>query len=161
MGGRASRRKGCRTELILRDSLRLMGWSANRVPLSGAAQGFKGDVIAERGEQRVNFEMKSRKDAFKKIYELYFLYFKRTQDEVLSFVLPATDKEQSTCVAVSTSLDAVLERGGVFPFPGNLPEYAVYKRTFKKIENLRKLLGAADVLVLKDDRRPLLYLRFK
>jgi len=34
-------------EYRIRDILRKRGWKANRVPVSGAAEGFKGDVIAD------------------------------------------------------------------------------------------------------------------
>lgn len=161
MSGLKSRRRGMRGEYMLRNALRVMGWTADRVPSSGAAQGFRGDVRATRNGQTILFEMKNHSGVFKKIYDLYFAHTKRTQDDLMPFVAPATTEGRSYCVSVSTSLDAVLEKGGIFLFPENMPEFKEYARTFTKICGMQKLLGEADVLVLKDDRQPLLYVSYK
>jgi Holliday junction resolvase len=47
MSGRKSRRKGKTGELELVAYARNMGLAATRIPLSGASEGFKGDIIIE------------------------------------------------------------------------------------------------------------------
>jgi hypothetical protein len=60
MGGRASKQKGSRFELSLAKAI-----GGRKVPLSGAAAGWKGDVIGPDG---LRYECKVRKDGFKQIY---------------------------------------------------------------------------------------------
>lgn len=57
--GRGSKRKGYRGEREFAD---LVG--GQRVPLSGAAEGFENDVILDG----IRFEVKRRKDGFKTLY---------------------------------------------------------------------------------------------
>ena len=79
MGGKASRDKGCRSEREVVHILREAGITADRVPLSGAAEGFKGDVRVGLDEWRGNgndiihpltgaWECKVRADGFKSQY---------------------------------------------------------------------------------------------
>lgn len=56
MGGRASRDKGARFERALAQAL-----NGKRVPLSGAAAGFKGDVVYPFRDRELKAECKSRK----------------------------------------------------------------------------------------------------
>jgi Holliday junction resolvase len=68
-GGRASRQKGNRTERAVVRLLQERGFSAERVPLSGAARGrFGGDVsVPVLGIDR-RVEVKVRGDGFREIY---------------------------------------------------------------------------------------------
>lgn len=59
MSGRRSKRKGSRVE---REFAKLIG--GKRVPLSGASEGYKGDVVG----QGMTWELKARKDGFKMLY---------------------------------------------------------------------------------------------
>lgn len=59
MSGRRSKQKGNRTE---REFARLIG--GRRVPLSGAVDGYKGDVIG----LGMTWECKARRDGFKQLY---------------------------------------------------------------------------------------------
>jgi len=63
------RSKGRRTEYEVRDILKANGISADRVPLSGASQGFKGDIIFIRNDKKYVGEVKARQDSFKEIYK--------------------------------------------------------------------------------------------
>ncbi|HEW92324.1 MAG TPA: hypothetical protein ENF81_07260 [Thermotogaceae bacterium] len=63
--GKYERRKGYRGEYNLVKKLKKMGLDARRVPLSGSAEGFKGDVIVEG----MTGEVKVRRHSFKKLYE--------------------------------------------------------------------------------------------
>jgi Holliday junction resolvase len=158
--GKASRDKGKRGEYNLRDYLRKQEWKADRVPSSGAAQGFKGDVKAthaKHGEKL--FELKCRKETFKKIYELYYAHVAKAGDDLLAVAMPEPGM-QHVCVNISTSLEAVLGGADHHVLPQHHPLYAQYGRTFRKIANLEKLLGESDILVLRDDRQAFLFIRF-
>ena len=66
--GKASRDKGYRGEAaVVRKALE-HGVAANRVPLSGAVQGYPGDVILHSNGVEWTFEVKVRKSGFKQIY---------------------------------------------------------------------------------------------
>lgn len=95
--GRASRQKGMRGEYVLRDHLRSLGKDAVRVPLSGASEGFKGDVVIQSTGE--TFEMKSRKCSFGTIYSAYFM-MKGPKDK-LAFNL------DGVCIAIGTSFEEV------------------------------------------------------
>lgn len=157
MSGHKSRRRGKRGEYLLRDYLRQRGWVADRVPTSGAAQGFKGDVKATKYGKTLLFEVKNHSNAFKSIYALYDEHTKLAQDDLLSFVCP---NEAKLCVGISTSLDAVLDGPDVYEFQDRNPLNEKYKRTFKKIAGMQKLLGESDILVLKDNHKPFLFIRY-
>lgn len=158
MSGKMSRDKGKRNEYLLRDALRMMGWKADRVPSSGAAQGFPGDIKASRDGKDLLFELKARKDTFKMIYALYAEQISTQKDDVLAVAIPGGEK---LCVAVSSSLDAVLGPVDLHSHVEHHPLFKKYKRTFAKIGNLQKLLGQADILAIKDNNKPFLYLRFR
>lgn len=54
MTGAASKRKGSAFERHIVQFFTAMGWYAKRVPLSGAADGFKGDVQTARSQEDWN-----------------------------------------------------------------------------------------------------------
>lgn len=60
--GRAPRQKGDRLERAIVATLKAHGIDADRVPLSGSAAGYPGDVRAVIGGQELTLECKSRKD---------------------------------------------------------------------------------------------------
>ena len=64
-----SRDKGSRFEREIVNELRSAGLDAYRVPLSGAAIGYKGDVHIRLGDRNLSLEAKSRASGFKFIYE--------------------------------------------------------------------------------------------
>ncbi len=61
MSGKPSRDKGARVERELVSKLREKGIAAKRVPLSGAAEGFKGDIVIEHFTKSWQVEVKARK----------------------------------------------------------------------------------------------------
>ena len=69
MAGKAPKEKGARLERLIVDILNSYGLSAKRVPLSGAATGFKGDIHATVNGQQLQFEAKSRRKGFAFIYD--------------------------------------------------------------------------------------------
>jgi Holliday junction resolvase len=68
MSGRAPRQKGDRTERAVVQALRSAGIPAKRVPLSGSANGYPGDIQALLGGREMTLEVKSRKD-YKTLYD--------------------------------------------------------------------------------------------
>ena len=62
MGGKAARRKGSRVERQIVKLHREVDIKAKRVPLSGAAEGYKGDIIVELSKgDTLQGEIKARK----------------------------------------------------------------------------------------------------
>jgi hypothetical protein len=159
MGGRESRNKGVRGEYLLRDHLRSLGYTSDRVPLSGAAHGaaWKGDVTASKDGKSLVFEMKFRKDEYKSIYELLDS-FKMTTSNGVVFA--------DVCIAFGYSLEHVLienfylnENMGIPGTPIS-PLSPKHRKTLRKLVGLRKLLGTADILVLKINNKPLLFVKY-
>jgi hypothetical protein len=67
--GRGCKEKGNRGERELVELLRAMGATARRVPLSGATEDFKGDVLLEiEPGSEVQLEVKRRNQGFSPIY---------------------------------------------------------------------------------------------
>lgn len=64
-----SRRKGYRTEHEIVKKLRGYGINTRRVPLSGGAPFFSGDILIEINGKEYKCEVKARKDGFKQIYK--------------------------------------------------------------------------------------------
>jgi len=64
--GKSQRDKGYRGERAVVKFLQAHGISAKRVPLSGAAEGFPGDVIVA---DKYTAEVKWRKNGFKELYK--------------------------------------------------------------------------------------------
>jgi hypothetical protein len=62
MSGRAPRRKGDRLERAVVKQLQAAGLGAKRVPLSGSAAGYPGDVCVELAGRELTLECKSRRD---------------------------------------------------------------------------------------------------
>lgn len=59
--GRSNKRKGSRVERQIVHLHRDAGYTAKRVPLSGAAEGFKGDVLVDLPDGILQAEIKARK----------------------------------------------------------------------------------------------------
>lgn len=161
--GRSQRQKGAREERLLVEDLRKAGWDAKRVPLSGAAQGFKGDVIAEKEGRTYVLEKKSRKDEFKTVYEAYAALKKEYAISLCTFTLVA-DIGGAVCVDLTDNLDDLLP--GLGFIPAYLPLTQVkaaeqHGRALKRLLGFRKWVKDADVLVLRDNGRPHLYVRYR
>jgi Holliday junction resolvase len=163
MAGNQSRHKGLRNEYALRDAVRAEGFVANRVPSSGAAEGFKGDVTFAKDGIHGVMELKARKASFGKVYLLYDTF--KTND-VFSIAVPAIPPEQGVhCISIHPTLAAAL--GGTdyylahkqYTFKDNW--VGMYNRTVTKLVNMKEMKGKSDILVVKDDRRPFLFIRYR
>lgn len=153
MSGNYSRNKGSRGEYALRDHFRRLGFESNRVPSSGAAEGFKGDVTYKRDLIQGTVELKCRKDAFRNIYAMY-----DKEERGGKLCLITTDGVTDRLVLITKSFiiaTSAVCHEDVFKAYG--PEY---KRVVKKVGNLYKLKQSCDLLVLKDDRKDFLFLRY-
>ncbi len=157
--GKASRDKGARVERALVEELKTKyGWTqVFRVPLSGASQGFKGDVVATPTGLTAhrNFEVKSRAKAFKRVYDLLRKHRVADRGEI-SF--QASD---GTCVVASFHPDPMFISASNFRFP---PSSGFQDKTdrlaMQYLAKCREWLGKSDVLVLKGDREPFVYIRY-
>lgn len=146
MSGLYSRNKGKRNEYLLRDLLRSQGWVADRVPSSGAAQGFKGDIRASKGDCEVLLELKARANSFSKLYKM-----------AETGGLGAYAHNQG-CVILEPTLDRVLESPLAFYPPREFGEHAV--KGVETAMKLKKLLGESQILVVRDDRKPMIFIRY-
>lgn len=156
MGGLMSRRKGLRVEYLVRDYLRELKIYDDvfRVPLSGASEGYKSDVVGRRQGLEDTFEVKARASGFDTIYDLY----NANKDDNGFVGLADTADGATVLVAISTKfLDVWKAHENWFKkadFKG--PQ----KKTFNKTLRLRELLQGAKYLVIKANNKPLLFLRF-
>jgi hypothetical protein len=140
-----------RNEYLLRDILRLGGYEAHRVPSSGAAEGFKGDVAFSKDGKQHLAEVKSRKEHFKPIYEAY------TKFGEFAVAVPV-ENGPLLCVSVSASMDAALSNSAVYVPPGT---DKVMAKAIRKLLSIQDMLQASDILVVRDDRKPFLYVRYR
>lgn len=149
--GKYSRDKGKRGEYQARDALRADGFLADRVPSSGAAQGFKGDIKFSRNGVTMLAEVKVRAgQSFKHVYQL----FADTSQNGLTSVYHARDTQDLTCIDIADKMSTLLASDGYYnPLPGH--------KGIKQALKLQEMLKEADVLIIKNDRKPFLYLRYK
>lgn len=148
--GKMQRTKGGRVERLLVKTLNTLGYEALRVPLSGASKGYKGDVIVKVPETGAEYliEVKSRKDSFKSLYA-----FLSQHKGAHSLWL------DGNCVDIGLDIDVALNPHGIYR-----PASAVFpddKRTLNRLVTFKKWLGEAEILVLKDNNKPFIYLRYR
>lgn len=136
MGGKMSRNKGSRVERELVALLREDGWEAFRVPLSGAAQGFKGDVVASKGGKMLTFEVKARATMFDWVYDLL------------------SEDGQATSILEGVSVGTYNK---TYQWLATLHE----KHAKRLLKYRADWLGSADILVIKGDRQPFLFITLK
>jgi hypothetical protein len=139
-----SKAKGSRVEYEVRDYFRSIGFTADRVPASGAAQGFKGDVrvISPTGHEFV-VEVKARKDLFKLIYAY-----------LDNISMPLSVSFKGSLIDVSYDFKDLCDRE-------YYPEILDTSRDLDRILKLRKFIQTCDYLVIKGDRKPLVFIRFQ
>lgn len=148
MGGKASRNKGKVGEYQARDYFRSLGMIADRVPSSGAAQGFPGDIKVI-GKDGVSFlvEVKFRKAEFKSIYELK----QRIRNNPILVY-----KGDITCILADTYEDLYSMSSMYTITSGGSP----LPKGFLKLFGMQKWVKGSDVLMIKDNNKPFLFLRY-
>lgn len=151
MGGRMSRNKGKQNEYLVRDYFRSLGFIANRVPSSGASQGFKGDITLEKEGLKLKCEVKVRENEFKTIYALC--------DDLHSDPL---------CLMLGTRYAVISRDFNSLGFGTDriawpifiMPDGDKRIRTVKKIFNLERLVKECDFLAVRINYKPFLFIRF-
>lgn len=158
-----SRGKGARVERIVIDWVRQLGYTAYRIPFSGAAPGEKGDVKIEIPNTRIGDrpmdakfiygEVKARHTSFNTIYTLY----NKLRRGNPTLCVDAGE----TLFMVTTDFNSL----GIITPPGayifdkyvvSTPENNILKRIVK----MKELLKGCEFLVLKGNNRPLLFVRY-
>lgn len=140
-GGLYARQRGNRAEYQVRDDMRNAGFQVDRIPASGASQGFKGDLRARIDGAEFTVEVKIRKDEFKILYEAIELYY--TLDWVFGY----------KNVLISTKPTLLFSRHGTMALPIDPKLATLFK-------NCRKYLVNCDILAIKQNRKPILYMRW-
>lgn len=146
MSGRMSRNKGARNERQLVKYLESKGYHALRVPLSGAAKGFKHDVTAEKDGVTYTFELKVRANEYESIYHFY------ETNKQGGIVRVGSGGDAAEVLVMSNEFERVLEMTGAYP--------ANTTRTVKKLFNMRNLLNGAQFLVIRGDRLGFLFIQY-
>lgn len=136
-----SKAKGTSSEYEIRDYFRNLGYEAHRVPASGAAQGFPGDVLVKGKGETFLIEVKRRKDSFKLIYKELGLA------EAWHF------SHGSICVSIARDYSGLTHEG-------HYPNVETSKAV-RKIFKIKEFLGKADTLVIRDDRKPWLFIKYR
>lgn len=158
MSGRYSRNKGKRIEYEVRDLFRAEGFTADRVPSSGAAQGFKGDIrVISSSGQTYLVEVKGRKCEFKSIYELRD---KLDTYPPVSRGIAILGGESPLLITLVRSISELFKIGNEHYLLVSDKGYNLTKH-IQKCMSLHKYVKECDILVVKDDRRPPLFLRYE
>lgn len=152
-GGKFSRNKGRREEQQLVLYLANLGYKAERILRQYFASG-EADVKATKDGVTYTFENKSRNKSFKSIYDAYFS--ERDVDGVFRFV----QTSGSTAVAVSTHFTALLGPDQAFRNMEASPGTRLIKMACNRMVKLKELKQSADFLVIKDNGKPRLFLRY-
>lgn len=106
--GKAQRDKGARFEREIVHALRAYGLRADRVPLSGASEGFKGDVrLIDHNEVSMTIECKKRAHGQKQIREWI--------EEADLLVLGADRQEALVVLRLKDFCELQAEAGQVLP----------------------------------------------
>lgn len=152
--GKMSRDKGARSERQLRDELIRYGWQeVARVPLSGAVKSkaeYQDDVVGTAPDGKLyRFENKARATGFDSIYA----------------VLPREDSHQAVFLETGEMLTIALTPNAAI---SNVHYLTVsefdekHQRVFRSVaKKCRDWIGNADILSLKQDRKPFIYVRYR
>jgi hypothetical protein len=151
--GMSQRRKGLRVEYLVRDRMRELGYECHRVPSSGAAQGFKGDLECRKEGQEFKIEVKGSTTKFKTLYSLYTKY--RPGTGTVRFFIHGEG-----IVAFGPFFEDVRRANEHFPVISADNTPAKDMRGFKFILGLKKLLGESDYLAIKQDNQVILFIKF-
>lgn len=153
--GKASRDKGARSERALRDELIRHGWSeVRRVPLSGAvktSEAYQDDVVGRPPGygSEIRFENKARATGFDSIYEMLASFGDRVCFSVGNGDLCVVTLDPSIALESATFSDIT----------GYTPTQQKIMRSI--VKKCRDWIGNAQILSLKQDRMPFLYIRYR
>lgn len=152
--GLRSRSKGARSERQLRDELIRFGWQdVRRVPLSGAVKtslAYQDDVVGRPPGwgSEIRFENKARATGFDTIYDLL-----PPSVEHIAFA-----DEHQRCVVLSLNPNVAIAIHSFTPISQfDAKTQKVLKQIVKKCVDW---IGQAQVLSLKQDRKPFIFCRY-
>lgn len=158
MSGLKSKRKGYAAERGLVKELIAKGYVARRQPCSGSIRGFEGDVVVEvpGRPKAVIIEVKCRRDEFKRIYAMVEGPVDQCGGVIFNYegIGILVTKEFSKCGFTATEF--------VPPVANPVSKEAI--ASLKKLHSLQKHLKSnnvmSDLLVIKIDYKPYLYIRY-
>lgn len=152
----SQRAKGKKGEYDVRNYFRENGFVSHRVPSSGSAHGFPGDVLVKH-PNGTNFlvEVKIRKDEFKSIYKL----IENDHTEVIRHVY---NGKQVTVAKDFFSLFSQEHKGRAEHTDSSLndPEDKEFRKVIKKLDKMHEWVKGSDYLVVRMDRKPFLFIRY-
>jgi hypothetical protein len=148
--GLFSRQKGRRGEQQLVLYLAQRGYKAERILRQYQTPGCPD--VKTLSPKEYTFELKTYMNNFKSIYDFY--YSNRSDEfPIVGLVLGTQSK---CCVAISTDFDKLEEaKDIIFDYPTDSQ-----KMITKRLMTLNKKRGVADFLVLKDNNKPRLFLKY-
>lgn len=153
MAGSKSRSKGRRGEQQLVLYLTKRGYRAERILQQYQFAG-QPDVKAVKDGVVLTFESKLRRDSFKSIYRVY--YSDRDSDGLLCFTMGSG----SVCVALSTDFESLLNIDRSFRNLALFPPAKKDVKVYERIVKLNALRQAANYLVIRDNNKPSIFLRY-
>lgn len=151
--GRFSRNKGRREEQQLVLYFAKKGYKAERV-LRQYQQSGQPDIIIEKEGKSYTLENKSRRNSFKSIYDLYAS--EKEADGALRFVTYSS----GTAVIMSSEFNLLLNPENPFKNLALSPPISKKLKVYNRIVKLKELKQSADFLVIKDNGKPRLFLRY-
>lgn len=157
MSGLMSRNKGLREERALVHYLLEHGWTAHRIPLSGATENYKHDVVAEKNGQKWTIELKTRASHFKRPYELFYQKKLIDRDPTIRIWVEKFKRG----FIMSENFDSVVTQEGVLVHKAIWEELP--KKTRAQIRaclNLARFNEGADVLAIRSNNKPRLFFRY-
>lgn len=137
--GIMQRRKGSHNERLVVKHLQNKGYKAIRIPLSGATLYAKGDVEVEFNNKTLVLEVKVRAQGFTKLYK-----------KLLKEGRVWEKNKKHTLYASFEFEDAAF---------GQLRYLGVPESLGLNIRGYEKLKGPSDLLVVKADYRPFIFIR--
>lgn len=154
MGGKFSRNKGRREEQQLVLYLAYLGYHAERI-LRQYQEAGQPDVIATKHGESITFEKKARKCSFATIYSLFDNH--KDDNHVLAFVKTPLGE----AVSISTRFPALLDPDLTYRDLSKFPPSPKDIKVFDRIIRLKEMKQSADYLVIKDNNRPQLFIKYR
>lgn len=163
MSGLKSRRKGMANEYKLRDYFRSLGYISNRVPSSGAAEGFKGDLTVGNNAftttnsscvflpKSMLIELKVRQNEFKSIYALFDMFNGQSINLMHAGMGIYLSYQFTSLVGDLADISEVYL---------NEIQRKTWGRTLQKLVNMQKLVKTCDFLVIKIDYKPFIFIKY-
>ncbi len=140
--GKMQRDKGNRIEREIVNILKKNNINAKRVPLSGSANGFKGDIVIESKNKTFRCEVKARKDGFKLIYKN----------------LPKIETGSLKLITEKNRLAVLKIDEFVKILKGNKLNKYTSNTLHRKLKQIDQWIADNDILFIKANRKPILAL---